>query len=172
MTCGALWQQWADLSWTLISGNAEQCCDNAPDFLAKIEPLPLRLVQTSALPDPMDPSWVKDAELEPRGKSPGQWTQVGAWKHRQFAQEVQLRHPALPHLTLDLFRAEAEELYTALGHVLDMPAPLPFRLSRWERVKQWLSRKVWNRKHHAELDAARKYLVDEWTRRGPWGGGR
>lgn len=124
------------------------------------------------VPHPMDPSFMPDPDdIKPRGRSPGVWVKTGEWKHRQFGQEMQLRHPELPHLTLDIFRSEAEELYRALGEMLDMPAPLPFRVPRWERIKQWWQRKVWNRRHHADLAAARKALVDEFIRRGPWAGG-
>ncbi len=82
---------------------------------------------------------------------------------------MQLRCPGLPQLALDLYRSEAEELFTALGQVLSRPAPLPFKLGRWVRLKQWLQRKVYQRKHYAELDAQRKALVDHYTRRSPWG---
>lgn len=124
------------------------------------------------MPHPMDPAFAPSAvELKDEliGVSPGRWAKTGGWKHRQFSNEVQLRHPALPHLTLDLFRSEAEDLYQALGVALGQPAPLPYRLGRWARLSQWWSRKVWNRRHHAELDAARRALLDDFTRRGPWG---
>lgn len=126
----------------------------------------------TVVPHPMDQQFASpDEELERRGRSPGEWVWSGTWKHRQFGQEMQLRNPALPLVPLDLFRAEAEDLYAALGELLAIPAPIPFRLPRWERIKQWWQRKVWNRKHHAELALARKALLDEFIRRGPWAGG-
>lgn len=97
------------------------------------------------------------------------WRRAGAWAYREFGEEAQLRNSALPWLAMDLYRSEVEDLYRALGEVLRRPQVLPYRLSRWERFRQWWLRVVWRRRHYAELAAARAALVDEYTRRGPWG---
>lgn len=97
------------------------------------------------------------------------WNKSGMWRWREFGDEVQLKNPAFPWLKLDLYRSEVEDLAIVLGIILKEPMPLPYRVSRWHRLKQWWKRKVWNRKHYAELDLARKALIDEYTRRGPWG---
>lgn len=98
-----------------------------------------------------------------------QWTKAGAWKWREFGEEAQLRNAQLPWLAMDLFRSEAEDLYRALGQVLGHSQELPYRLSRWERIRQWWLRRVWKRKHHAELQLARDTFVEQYTRSGPWG---
>lgn len=129
----------------------------------------IRLMSTPSLPDPMSEAFdVSEKDREGHLINASQWRQHGAWRHRQFDQEVQLRNPALHWLALDLTRAETEDLFAALADVLGRPAPVPFKVSRWERVKQWWLRSVWRRRHYAELQAAREAIVDEYTRKGPW----
>lgn len=120
----------------------------------------------SAVPPPTDARFeAKDSDIEPPHLiNVNAWAKCGAWKHRQFGREVQLRNPALPHLALDLFRSEAEDLHAALSQVLGKPMPLPYELSAWERLKQWWMRRVWARKHHAQLEAARASVIDQFTR--------
>lgn len=118
------------------------------------------------VPDPMSEAFaVSEAEREGHRVDVEPWTRAGAWKHRQFGEEVQLRNASLPHLALDLYRAEAEELYAALAQILAAPMVLPYRLSRWERFKQWWLRVAWKRREHAELAAAREAMVEEFTRK-------
>lgn len=112
---------------------------------------------------------VSHADREVPAVNAQPWKVCGAWKHRQFGDEVQLRNAALPHLALDLYRSEAEDLHAALGEVLGKPAQTPFRLSRWERVKQWWLRAVWKRRHYAEMKRATDAQIEFFTRKGPWG---
>lgn len=119
-----------------------------------------------AVPDPMSDAFAAtEAERAAHPIDSAAWKKVGAWKHREFGEELQLRNGGLPHLSMDLFRSEAEDLYAALGQILGRPQVLPFRLSRWERIRQWWLRAVWKRKHYAELAAAREAFVDEYTRK-------
>lgn len=121
------------------------------------------------LPDP-NAIEVTPAEREGHaGINRTHWTRVGAWSWREFGEEAQLRNASLPWLAMDLYRSEAEELYQALGQVLGRPQVLPYRLSRWERVRQWWLRAVWKRRHYAELKLARETFVEQYTRAGPWG---
>ena len=96
------------------------------------------------------------------------WKRHGAWRFREFGQETQLRCDALPHLALDLWRSEAEALYAALGEMLSQPAPMPYRVPWWTRLRQWGERAVWRRKHHQAMERARAELTDHFIRRGPW----
>ena len=117
-------------------------------------------------PDPMSEAFaVTEEEREGHRINAEPWKRAGDWKHRQFGEEVQLRNVSLPHLALDLYRVEAEQLYAALAEILGQPMVLPYRLSRWERLKQWWMRVVWKRREHAELAAAREAFVEEYTRR-------
>ncbi len=52
--CGALWIEFRD-AWSLFSLHCGKCCDNASDFLQKIEPLPVLAA------DARDYSMVRDA---------------------------------------------------------------------------------------------------------------
>jgi len=118
------------------------------------------------LPDPLSDAFAATAaELEPHPINRTDWKKAGAWKHREFGEELQLRNAGLPHLSMDLYRAEAEDLYAALAEILGRPQVLPYRLSRWERLRQWWLRRVWKRKHYAELALAREAFVDEFTRK-------
>lgn len=118
------------------------------------------------VPDPNGPEFaVTEADREGRRVNFEPWKKTGEWKHRVFGEEVQLRNAALPHLALDLYRAEAEHLYAALAEVLCEPMVLPYKLSRWERFRQWWLRVVWRRRHYAELAAAREAFVEEFTRK-------
>lgn len=118
------------------------------------------------VPDPMSDAFAPTAaEREGHRINAAPWAKAGVWKYREFGEEVQLRNAALPHLAMDLFRSEAEELHSALGVILGHPQVLPYRLSRWERFRQWWLRTVWKRRHYAELAAAREAFVDEFTRK-------
>lgn len=119
-------------------------------------------VSGAAIPTPMDPAFaLTDADKQSLTvvKS-GPWLAAGAWKWREFGREVQLRNFRLPHLALDLFRVEAEQLAFALGSVLSKPMPLPYRVPWWERARQWWQRAVWNRKHARELDEHRAAIIE------------
>lgn len=94
----------------------------------------------------------------------GGWVKAGHWKYRVFGREIQLRSDRLPHLPLDLWRSEVEALFQALGQVLDRPTPLAYRTPWHERLRMWWSRRVWNRRHALELDAARLVLLEETMR--------
>lgn len=122
-----------------------------------------------ALPSPTDDAFAAKPADTPALVNRESWTRAGVWRFRQFGNEIQLRSDALPHCGLDLWRSEAEGLYLALAEMLGAPAPLPYRVPAWERLKQWWDRRVWNRKNHATLDRARRELIEEFSRRSPWG---
>lgn len=136
-------EQWEARKWGGTDANHEQPDPLAPEFALsdadKAAVIPLRVVASG-------------------------WVKHGDWKHRQFGREVQLRNARLPHVPLDLFRSEAEQLYEVLADVLSKPAPLPYRTPWHERLRMWLARKTWNRRHAAELDAARTALLEETLR--------
>lgn len=119
-------------------------------------------------PDPLDPQYAVRVEPE-RLVNTKSWAKSGDWKHRQFGSEIQLRNLELPGVHLDIFRSEAEALHQLLGELLGKPAPLPYRTPWWTRLKHWWLRAVWRRKHYAELDAWRDSVIEDFTRRGPWG---
>lgn len=121
-----------------------------------------------AAPSPMSDAYaVQVADVAPVRCGP--WQKAGEWKWREFGREVQLRNTRLPHLTLDLFRAEAEQLLVALAVVVGEPMKLPYRVPWHERARQWWLRAVWRRKHHVEQAEARQALIKEFTERSPWG---
>lgn len=101
----------------------------------------------------------------------GPWQTAGDWKWRELGREVQLRNKRLPHLTIDLFRSEAEVLFQALGLILSKPTPLPYRAPWRERLRMWWVRAVWNRRNARELDEHRAALLKEFANpdRSPWG---
>lgn len=121
------------------------------------------------VPPPTDAAFAPGVtELKPSAIVGRDWVKHGAWRYRQFGNEVQMRNDALPHLGMDIWRSEAEDLYRALAELLEMPAPLPYRVPWHTRLSQWWDRMVWRRKHHQTLERARAVLVDEFIRRGPW----
>lgn len=135
-----------------------------PSFEERVDRL------TGVAPDPNGDAFaVSEAERQGHPINERQWRRVGAWSFREFGEEAQLRNAALPWLSMDLYRSEVEELHRALSIVLERPMVVPFRLSRWDRFKQWWLRAVWRRRHYAELKAARETFVEQYTRAGPWG---
>src|SRR5688572_23616218 len=110
------------------------------------------------VPDPLAPEFAVTPEALVVTKA-GPWLVAGEWKWRELGREVQLRNKRLPHLTIDLFRSEAEVLFQALGLVLSKPAPLPYRAPWRERLRMWWMRRIWNRKHADELDEHRKAMI-------------
>lgn len=117
---------------------------------------------------PLDPAYA--VRVEPsRVVNTRSWAKRGGWKYRQFGNEIQMRCIELPGVQLDLFRNEAELLHDLLGEMLSRPVPLPARVPWWTRLRMWWLRKVWQRKHYAELDAWRGEVLSDFTRRGPWG---
>lgn len=116
---------------------------------------------------PLDPAYAVRTEPE-RIVNTRSWAKRGAWKYRQFSDEIQMRCTALPGVHLDMFRSEAEALHALLGEMLGRPSPQPYRVPWYSRVRMWWLRVVWQRKHHAELDAWRSEVLSDFTRRGPW----
>ena len=120
--------------------------------------------------DPLGPEFAVAPEALVVTKA-GPWLTAGAWKWRELGREIQLRNKRLPHITIDLFRAEAEVLFQALGLILSKPTPLPYRSPWHERLRMWWMRAVWNRKNARELDEHRAALLKEFANpdRSPWG---
>lgn len=142
------------------------------DEMARRYPLPedpkpvherLAAVRFVELPPPTDAAFaVSPEDVKPVRSGP--WLKAGDWKWREFGREVQLRNARLPHLTLDLFRAEAEALVLALAIICAKPMPLPYRTPWHERLRQWWMRRVWARAHYEEQAAARRELIAEQIR--------
>jgi hypothetical protein len=132
------------------------------------ESIPEALQRVTFHESPLDEKFAVRVEPE-RVVNTRSWARRGVWKYRQFGHEIQMRCVELPGVQLDMFRSEAEALHELLGEMLGRPAPLPLRVPPWTRLKQWWLRAVWKRKHYAELDAWRASVVEDFTRRGPWG---
>lgn len=112
--------------------------------------------------DPMSEAFaLSEADRAAIAPKVGHWNKAGVWKYREFGREVQLRSMRLPHLQLDVFRTEAEELFAALGAILSKPTPLPYRVPWLERLRMWFRRAVWNRQHARELDEHRGAIVKQ-----------
>jgi hypothetical protein len=128
----------------------------------------LTLVQTSAPgDDPNSPAYVRPEDVRVVNTSP--WTKAeGGWRWRTFGDELQLRSLKLPHVPIDLLRNEAIHLLRSLEAALEVPRSKEYRLSLWQRLSFWWSRAVWNRKHHAMLEASRREVVKFYARNGPW----
>jgi hypothetical protein len=125
-----------------------------------------------SVPDPLAPEFaVSEADKALAVTRAGPWQVAGAWKWRELGRELQLRNKRLPHITVDLFRSEAEVLFQALELILSKPTPLPYRSPWHERLRMWWSRAVWNRKNARELDEHRAALLKEFSNpeRSPWG---
>lgn len=135
--------------------------DDAP------ESIPEALRRVVFRDDPLAPEFAVRVEPE-RIVNTRSWARRGVWKFRQFGNEIQMRCVELPGVHLDMFRGEAEALHELLGEMLGRPAPLPYRTPWWTRLGQWWLRRVWKRKHYAELDAWRAEVLADFTRRGPW----